>query len=104
MIYITRHQNTTIVTDNVVNYIPDNLDIYLDDILIGTYPNTSTKLIYLSFTIPVTDIESYQEREYKMKIKNYHQTIKEELVIVKDNTPLPIQEVTNTKQIIFYEE
>lgn len=103
MIYITRHQNTTIVTDNVVNYIPDNLSIYLDDILIGTYANLSNKLLYLSFTIPVADIQEYQEREYKMKITNYFRTIKEELVIVKDYTPLPIQEVSNTKQIIFYE-
>lgn len=103
MIYITRDQNTKIITDNIVNYIPDNLTIFLDDVEIGTYPNTSDSLFYLQFEIPVDDIQTYQQREYKMKIQNYFTTIKEELVIVKDYTVTPIVEVTKTKEIKFYE-
>ena len=103
VIYITRLQNTTVITDNIIDYIPDNLSIYLDDVLIGTYANLSTTLLYLKFTIPVADISAYQEREYNMKITNYSATIKEELIIVKDNTAMPIVEVTKTKSIKFYE-
>lgn len=103
MIYITRNQNTTVITDNLVDYIPDNLSIYLDDVLVGSYANESTTLLYLRFTIPVADISAYQEREYKMKLTNYTATVKEELVIVKDNTVTPIVEVTKTKTIKFYE-
>lgn len=103
MIYITRNQNTVITTDNLVDYIPDNLSVYLDGLLIGTYANTSTTILYLIFEIPVLDIQSHQEREYKMKLTNYSATIKEELVIVKDYTAMPIVEVTKTKEIKFYE-
>ena len=103
MIYITRNQNTTIITDSFVDYIPDYLDIYLDDALIGTYANISTTTLYMKWVIPVADINSYQEREYNMKIVNHGATIKQELVIVKDYTSETNYTITENKEIIFYE-
>lgn len=103
MIYITRDQDTTVITDNLVDYIPDNLSIYLDDVLIGKYPNISNTKLYLKFEVPVEDIQGYQEREYTMTIVNYFANIKEELTIVKDYNSDPIVNETKTKSVKFYE-
>lgn len=103
MIYISRRQDTTIITDNVVEYTPKTLDIYLDDTLIGTYLNTSTSELYIRFLIPTADVINYQQREYKLKIVSYSALLKEELVIMVDNTKEPITEYTKEKQIKFYE-
>lgn len=103
MIYITRNQSTKITTDSVVDYSPSSLTIYLDDVLLGTYTNTSDSVYYLQFTIPVADISGYQQREYTMKIQSSYATLKQELVIVRDYTEVPIVEVTKTKVIKFYE-
>lgn len=104
MIYIPLNQSKLIITDNFVNYIPDNLTIYLDDELLGTYVNESTSLLYLKFNINSGDTSNFQEREYNMKITNYSATIKEELVIVKDYYQITKTEVTTNKEKKFYEK
>lgn len=101
MIYISKNNQVEITTDNIVNFIPDFLDVYLDDIFIGQFENLSTdKLIYLTFIVPSLDLE---EREYQMTIYNHEALIKKELVIVKDFSNLEIKSINNAKEIKFYE-
>lgn len=101
MIYISKNNQVEITTDNIVNFIPDFLDVYFDDFFIGQFENLSTdKLIYLTFIVPSLDLE---EREYQMKIYNHEALIKQELVIVKDFSNLEIKSINNTKEIKFYE-
>lgn len=101
MIYISKNNQVEITTDNIVNFIPDFLDVYFDDIFIGTFENLSTnKLIYLTLIIPALNLE---EREYQMKIYNHEALIKKELVIVKDFSNVEIKSINNTKEIKFYE-
>jgi hypothetical protein len=104
MIYIYKNTiSNEIVTDNITNFIPDDLEIYLDDIFVGTYTNDSEATIYLEFTIPTTDIETFQEKEYKLKIYNHKALIKSELVIVKENTSIEVKQINKTNTIKFYE-
>lgn len=101
MIYISKNNQVEITTDNIVNFIPDFLDVYFDDIFIGQFENLSIdKLIYLTFIIPALDME---EREYQMTIYNHEALIKKELVIVKDFSNVEIKSINNTKEIKFYE-
>lgn len=103
MIYIYKNNDNDITTDNIVNFIPDNLTIYLDDILIGTYENTSIYKTFLTFVIPNTDLELLQEREYKMKIINHFETIKEEIIIIKEVSSFEVKSLNKTNNIKMYE-
>lgn len=103
MIYIIKRNTNEIITDNVTNFIADNLDIYLDDVLIGTYINYSTSILYLRFDIPSSDIANLEERDYEIKIYNHKALIKKELVCIKSNSSLEIKTITNPKNIKFYE-
>lgn len=101
MIYISKNNQVEIFTDNLVNFVPDELMIYLDDQLIGTFENLSESENYLRFIIPALDLT---EREYKMKIFNHKALIKEELVQVQDFTkPVAISPDTS-KNIVMYEK
>ena len=100
MIYISKNNQVEITTDNIVNFIPDFLDIYFDDIFIGQFENLSDKLLYLTFIIPAQDLE---EREYQLKIYNHSALIKKELLVIKDFSKLEIKSVINEKTIKFYE-
>lgn len=102
MIYIYK-QNNEIITDNIINFIPDTLDIYLDDIYIGNFINKSTSLLYLKFDILLSDIEMLQEREYKLNIYTHEALIKTELCIIKDDDTIEIKSITKQKQIVMYE-
>lgn len=103
MIYITKTIDNDIVTDNVTDFIPDNLAIYFDDILINTYPNISTSILYLKFSIPSIDIENFQEKEYKLNIYNHSALIKQELMIIKENNSLEVTSINKTNNIVMYE-
>lgn len=103
MIYINKGQATEITTDNIVNFVPDNLEVYLDDVLVGTFVNYSTSELYLKFMVLAVDIAPHQSREYKLKIYTHHRLIKEELVAVKDNSVSQVKTITNQKSIKFYE-
>lgn len=100
MIYISKNNQVEITTDNIVNFKPDFLDIYLDDIFIGQFENLSDKLLYLTFIMPSLEME---EREYQLKIYNNDALIKKELLIIKDFSNLEIKSVINEKTIKFYE-
>ena len=49
MIYLYKNNFNEIVTDNVINFIPSTLEIYLNDTKLGEYLNYSTSLLYLYF-------------------------------------------------------
>lgn len=103
MIYITKTIENEIITDSIIDFIPDNLEIYLDDIKLGQYENISETVNYLIFLLPVEDISTLQAKEYKMSIYNYGALIKQELIIVSENTSLSVKSINNSKQIKFYE-
>ena len=105
MIYLINNENNTITTDSWIEYIPSSITIYLDDILLGTYPNLSTKNEYIVLTIPSTDLVDVPNKECKLKlINNNNMTlIKVELVQIKSNMIFTSTSVVNNKSVKFYE-
>jgi hypothetical protein len=103
MIYITKTIDNEIVTDNITNFIPDNLDVYLDDILIGTYENYSETTLLLKFTLPAEATENLSSKEHILKIYNHSALIKKELVIVRQNGSSEFISINNTNTVKFYE-
>ena len=101
MIYLSKNNATLVITDNVVDLLPSEFDVYLDEVLIGSFLNLSRKIQYLKFECPVLDLE---EREYIMKIYFHGALIKEELVIVKDLEEFKPVSITKPKQIKMYEK
>lgn len=101
MIYLSKNNQSEIVTDNVTDYSPEIIDVYLDDVLIGNFENLSTRVKYIKFLCPKLDM---QEKEYTMKIYSYGALLKQELVIVKDLSKFTPKSVTNPKTIKMYEK
>ena len=58
MIYIQKTVNNKIVTDNLLEYIPNSIAVYLDDILIDSYSNDSLNSRYLVIEIPLEDLSN----------------------------------------------
>lgn len=87
MIYIEKATNDQyVITDNISDYMPVILDIYLDDIYLGQYNNLSDNLLFLTFMLPYTTINDLVEKEYILTIKSYGATLKTELCQVRDFT------------------
>lgn len=105
MIYIINKENNTITTDSWIEYIPSTIKVYLNDILLGEYNNTSTKNEYIVFTIPKEDIVNIENQEYNLKLVNGNNlaVIKVELVVVKSNVISTSNSVINNKKNKFYE-
>lgn len=105
MIYIIQNVNNTITTDSWIEYIPESITVYLDDKLVGSYLNESTKNEYIVLSIPKEDITNFQNKEYKLKLvnNNNYTLIKIELVSVKTNIIDNSNTVINNKQEVFYE-
>lgn len=105
MIYIINKENNTITTDSWLDIIPTNVTIYIDDILIGTYINESSKKEYIVFSIPSTDLIKIENKEYDLKLINSGDAtiIKVELVVVKSNVTSQSNSVINNKKAKFYE-
>lgn len=101
MIYLSKNNQSEIVTDNVTDSSPETVDVYLDDVLIGNFENLSTRVKYIEFLCPKLDM---QEKEYTMKIYSYDVLLKQELVIVKDLSKFTPKSVTNPKTIKMYEK
>lgn len=101
MIYLSKSSHTEVVTDSVTSLVPDKIDVYLDDVLIGNFENLSRLDKYIKFTLPKLDL---MEKEYTMKLYYSGTLIKEELVIVKDLSEFKPKSVTNAKQILMYEK
>ena len=105
MIYIFNKENNTITTDSWIEYIPLTIKVYLDDVLLGEYDNTSTKNEYIVFTIPKEDIVNIENQEYDLKLVNGDNLamIKIELVVIKSNVISVSNSVVNNKKNKFYE-
>lgn len=101
MIYLSKNNQTNVLTDNVANAIPVTVDVYLDDVLIGNFENLSTNEREISFIMPKLDLE---EREYIMRLYIGEALIKKELVIVKDLSEFKPISITNPKTIKMYEK
>jgi hypothetical protein len=104
MIYLYNDSDNKITTDSWLEYIPDTITIYLDDILVGTYDNVSIKNEYIVLEIPAADlsaITTLENREYKLKMINNNNAtlIKIELVVVL-NPNTPTSNVLNNNPII----
>lgn len=100
MIYISKEQDTVVVTDSVTDYMPQTLDVYLDEVFIGTFNNLSDTVNYIVFKLPPIDL---QEKEYIMRIIVSGMLLKAELVVIRGYNQLKVKEVNNTKKIIMYE-
>jgi len=70
MFYLIKNETNTVVTENWLDLIPVNFDVYLDDVLLGTFSNTSIKKQYLSFVIADNLLTNYTTMEYALKIIN----------------------------------
>lgn len=101
MIYLSKNNETKVITDNVTNFSPENIDVYLDEILIGNFENLSTNDRELKFITPKLELT---EREYVMKIYSSNTLIKEELIIVKDLTKFEPISINKAKKIKMYEK
>ena len=100
MIYISKNNHSEIFTDNILDWIPEKLNIYFDDIYIGEFDNISSNKKYLRFIIPTSQLEC---REYQILIYSNKLKIKSELVVVIDFTEPPQITPETTNNIRFYE-
>lgn len=93
MIYIEKSTNNQLITtDNITNYIPTKLNIYLDDIYVGEFDNLSNNILFITFELSPLNVIDLIEKEYTLKIKSYGAILKEELSQVRDfSTPTIIQ-------------
>ena len=103
MIYLTKSEDNTVITDSLLSIIPTSLSIYLDDTLVGTYDNLSTHKSYMEFIILEADIEEFQEREYELIIKVNNSVIKNELIIVKESGSLIVKSISKTNKVKMYD-
>lgn len=105
MIYIYKNASNTITTDSWLAYIPTSITIYLNDILIGSYINESTRNEYIVLTIPAADLSNLEAKEYNLKLINNDNAtlIKIELVIFKKPLNITTNTVTNNLTQKFYE-
>lgn len=104
MLYLYKQQDTELITDSVIDYIPSALEIYIDNQLVGTYTNESLDVNYFIFNIPSGSIEQFSNSDHTLKYEYYEEIIKSELCTIKD---LTIKEtpttVTKIKSIKYYE-
>jgi hypothetical protein len=84
MIYIHKNIENTIITDSWTKFIPDEFDIYLDDVLIVNVVNLSNDVRFYEFMLQPELTESLQIREYSLKIYSHQALLKKELVQVID--------------------
>lgn len=98
MLYLQKASENSLITDSFIGSIPDNVQIMLDNDIIGTYQNLSTDINYLDFKINPDDLKDIVNGEHKIKYIFIEEIIKEELCMVKDSNLIePI--FTEAKQI-----
>lgn len=101
MIYISKNNHAEILTDNLLDYIPDKLKLYLDDIYLGEFDNLSSNKKYLRFIVPTSTLDP---REYELFIYTNGLKMKSELVVIIDFTQQIQSSADEKKSIIFYED
>lgn len=102
MIYLIKNQENIVLTDSWLNYIPEVLSVYIDDVLIGEFDNNSLINSYISITIPSVNIDDLQLKESKLRWFGNGVLLKEELCSIKSTNTFEIVS-TNKSNIKFYE-
>ena len=111
MLYISINQDTEITTDSWLGCTPLFIEVYIDDVLQGTFANTSTRREYIKFVFPKSKSVLLQLKEYKLTIKysissptDFSEVLKEELVQIYDKYPVECKTIyNNDTKIKMYE-
>lgn len=101
MIYLIVGTNN-VVTDSTLTYIPEKIDVTLDDVLLGEYTNLSTKQRYINIELPIEEIT--EQNEHTLKFYVAGALFKTELAVVSKQNNINFSTITNSnKKIISYE-
>ena len=102
MIYIISGQINNIVTDSTLTYIPELIDVTLDDVQLGEYQNLSTQQRYIKLGITLNEIT--ENKEYRLNLYVDGALIKSELAVVMKQDEINYSTTTNSNtKIIQYE-
>lgn len=101
MIYLITGTNN-VVTDSTLTYIPELIDVTLDDVLLGEYTNLSTKQRYINIELSIEEIT--EQKEHTLKLYVDGALFKTELAVVGKQNNINFSTITNSnKKIIQYE-
>ena len=105
MIYLISGQINNIVTDSTLTYIPELIDVTLDDVQLGEYQNLSTQQRYIKLGITLNEItENKENKEYRLNLYVDGALIKSELAVVMKQDEINYSTTTNSNtKIIQYE-
>lgn len=102
MLYLIPNKINHIVTDSTLTFIPEKVDVTLDDVLLGEYTNLSTKQRYLELDIPINAFK--ENKEYTLKLYVGGDLIKTELSVVSKQDNINFFGITNSKKTIIQYE
>lgn len=102
MIYLISGQINNIVTDSTLTYIPELIDVTLDDVQLGEYQNLSTQQRYIKLGITLNEIT--ENKEYRLNLYVDGALIKSELAVVMKQDEINYSTTTNSNiKIMQYE-
>lgn len=102
MIYLISGQINNIVTDSTLTYIPELIDVTLDDVQLGEYQNLSTQQRYIKLGITLNEIT--ENKEYRLNLYVDGALVKSELAVVMKQDEINYSTTTNSNtKIIQYE-
>lgn len=102
MIYLISGQINNIVTDSTLTYIPELIDVTLDDVQLGEYQNLSTQQRYIKLGITLNEIT--ENKEYRLNLYVDGALIKSELAVVMKQDEINYSTTTNSNiKVIQYE-
>lgn len=102
MIYLISGQINNIVTDSTLTYIPELIDVTLDDVQLGEYQNLSTQQRYIKLAITLNEITEY--KEYRLNLYVDGALVKSELAVVMKQDEINYSTTTNSNtKIVQYE-
>lgn len=94
MIYLISGQINNIVTDSTLTYIPELIDVTLDDVQLGEYQNLSTQQRYIKLGITLNEIT--ENKEYRLNLYVDGALIKSELAVVMKQDEINYSTTTNS--------
>ena len=102
MIYLISGQINNIVTDSTLTYIPELIDVTLDDVQLGEYQNLSTQQRYIKLGITLNEIT--ENKEYRLNLYVDGALINSELAVVMKQDEINYSTTTNSNiKVIQYE-
>ena len=102
MIYLISGLINNIVPDSTLTYIPELIDVTLDDVQLGEYQNLSTQQRYIKLGITLNEIT--ENKEYRLNLYVDGALIKSELAVVMKQDEINYSTTTNSNtKIIQYE-